>query len=70
MMKVARGAFPSSGHKVTPVVHPLHCLVNAGSCSEGRGKGGRGGKSSFGGDNHNITPFNYESLVTYAIILF
>ena len=40
-MKVTGGG-PPSGHKVTPVVHPLYCLVNAGSRSEG-GEGEEGG---------------------------
>lgn len=29
------------GHKVTPVVQTLHCLVNAGSCREKRVEGGK-----------------------------
>ena len=63
MMKVSRGAHPPSGHKVTPVVHPLYCLVNAGSCWEGRG-GGQ--KFCLDGDNHNITQINYDFLDAIA----
>ena len=36
-MRKVEGGGPPSGHKVTPVVHPLYCLVNAGSCRKGTG---------------------------------